>query len=95
MFWQASAVCASCGTSMLVRPLPGLTETRLACTAGWGGKPSLRPVVMPCTTGTLRVARKTKQNKTAGWGLGRGTGGLGKRAWAALALPQRAYIGDG
>ena len=60
MFWQASAACASCGASMLVRPLPGLTATRLACTAGWG--------------------------------LGRGTGGgLGKRARAALTLPQRAY----
>ena len=36
MFWQASAACASCGASMLVRPLPGPTATRLACTAGWG-----------------------------------------------------------
>ena len=60
MFWQASAACASCGASVLVRPWPGLTATRLACTAGWG--------------------------------LGRGTGGgLGERAQAALALPQRAY----
>ena len=60
MLRQASAACASCGASMLVRPLPGPTATRLACTAGWG--------------------------------LGRGTGGgLGKRARAALTLPQRAY----
>jgi hypothetical protein len=29
------APCA-CGASMLVRPLPGPTATRLACTAGWG-----------------------------------------------------------
>jgi hypothetical protein len=36
MFWQASAACASCGASVLVRPWPGLTATRLACTAGWG-----------------------------------------------------------
>ena len=36
MFSQASAVCASCGASVLVRPWPGLTATRLACTAGWG-----------------------------------------------------------
>ena len=36
MFWQASAACASCGASMLVRPLLGPTATRLACTAGWG-----------------------------------------------------------
>ena len=36
MFWQASAACASCGASVLVRPLPGLTATRLACTAGQG-----------------------------------------------------------
>ena len=36
MFWQASAACASCGASVLVRPWPGLTVTRLACTAGWG-----------------------------------------------------------
>ena len=62
MFWQASAACASCGASMLVRPLPGLTATRLACKAGWG--------------------------------LGRRTGGVGKRARAALALPQ-CPIGDG
>ena len=60
MFWQASAACASCGASVLVRPWPGLTATWLACTAGQG--------------------------------LGRGTErGLGKRAQAALALPQRAY----
>ena len=59
MFWQASAACASCGASVLVRPWPGLTATRLACTAGWG--------------------------------LGRGTGGLWKRARAALALPQCSH----
>ena len=56
MFWQASAACASCGASVLVRPWPGLTATRLACKAGWG--------------------------------LGRRTGGLGKRARAAIALLQ-------
>ena len=36
MFWQASAACASCGASVLVRPWPGLTATWLACTAGQG-----------------------------------------------------------
>jgi hypothetical protein len=38
MFWQASAACASCGASVLVRPCswPGLTATWLACTAGGG-----------------------------------------------------------
>ena len=71
MFWQASAACASCGASVLVRPWPGLTATRLACTAGWGAWEGGR----------------------GGWGGGRG--GLGERAQAALALPQRAYIGDG
>ena len=60
MFWQASVACASCGASVLVRPWPGLTATRLACTAGWGA-----------------------------WEGDRG--GLGERARAALALPQRAY----
>ena len=63
MFWQASAACASCGASMLVRPLPGLTATRLACTAGWG--------------------------------LGRGTGGGWGRG-PGLRLPYlSAHIGDG
>ena len=36
MFWQASAACASCGASVLVRPWPGPTATWLACTAGQG-----------------------------------------------------------
>ena len=36
MFWQASAACASCGASVLVRPWPGLTATWLARTAGQG-----------------------------------------------------------
>ena len=59
MFWQASAACASCGASMLVRPLPGLTATRLACTAGWG--------------------------------LGRGTGGVGEEG-PGCACPAPARI---
>ena len=45
MFWQASAACASCGASVLVRPWPGLTATRLACTAGWGLGRGTRGVV--------------------------------------------------
>ena len=63
MFWQASAACASCGASVLVRPWPGLTATRLACTAGWG--------------------------------LGRGTGGdWGRGPRPHLPCPS-AHIGDG